>query len=144
MTSTRITNFRQGGLTLIEVIIAIVALGFAAAIMTSMMGTSLTRSYETVEIVNSEVTAEQVIEQIQADFIELVNTNPATAISTLTSSINNDQYQGAEVMSGFSLWADSKTLPGDAVAVRVNVGGKVLENFFSRTRSNTDVLRQMY
>lgn len=141
-----ITDMRQRGLTLIEVIIAVVVLGSAAALLTSMMGASLTRSYDTVAIVDSEVTAEQVLEQIQADFIQLINTSgdTSTTIATMQGRINNGDYQGAEVMPGFTLWTDSNTLASDALAVRVNVNDKVLETYFSKTRSTTDVLRQMY
>ncbi len=73
-------NF-ENGFTLIEVIATVVVMGILAAFFINFMGTALTDSWRSVELVADEARAEGLMERIIADYVEKINdNNPATAL----------------------------------------------------------------
>jgi prepilin-type N-terminal cleavage/methylation domain-containing protein len=77
------------GFTLVEIIVTLVAAGILGVIFTQFMGTALDASWNAVEIVRDEAGGEGVMEEIIADYVEEMNSDPDDALSNL-GSYNND------------------------------------------------------
>jgi prepilin-type N-terminal cleavage/methylation domain-containing protein len=76
----------ENGFTLIEVIATVIVIGILAAFFVNFMGTALTGSWQSLELVTDEARAEGLMERIIADYVELMNgNNPAGALSTIFS-----------------------------------------------------------
>lgn len=73
------------GFTLIEVIAAIVLVGILGALTVSYLGTSVTGIGDPVNYVRGEADVEKIMERINGDYVELMNTSPTTALATLNS-----------------------------------------------------------
>ena len=82
------------GFTLVEIIVTLVAAGILGAIFIHFMGTALNASWNAVEIVRDEVGGEGVMEEIIADYVEAINSNPAGALQTIIDNITANNYGG--------------------------------------------------
>jgi prepilin-type N-terminal cleavage/methylation domain-containing protein len=71
------------GFTLIEVIVTIVAMGIMGVIFMNFMGTAMSRSTRSIELVRGEARAEAVAEAIIADFVYEMNRNPSGTFAAL-------------------------------------------------------------
>ena len=80
------------GFTLVEIIVTLVAAGILGAIFIHFMGTALNASWNAVEIVRDEAGSEGVMEEIIADYVEAINSDPDTALSTLETNNTNGNY----------------------------------------------------
>ena len=78
-------NF-ENGFTLIEVIATVVVMGILAAFFINFMGTALTDSWRSVELVADEARAEGLMEMIIADYVDEINDNPNTALGDIQDS----------------------------------------------------------
>ncbi len=76
------------GFTLVEIIVTIVAAGILGVIFTHLMGTALNASWNSAEIVRDEAGAEALMEEIIAEYVALINSDPGSALSTI------DDYDG--------------------------------------------------
>ncbi len=76
---------RERGFTLIEVIAALVLVGILGALAVSYLGTSVTGIGDPVNYVRGEAEVERIMERINGDYVELMNTSPTTALATLNS-----------------------------------------------------------
>lgn len=77
------------GFTLVEIIVTLVAAGILGVIFIQFMGTALDASWNAVEIVRDEAGGEGVTEQIIADYVKEMNSDPDNALATLVTN-NND------------------------------------------------------
>jgi len=87
MTYSRSTKIGSKGFTLVEIIVTIVVAGILGVIFMQLMGTALNSSWNSVEIVRDESNGEGIMEQIIADFVREMNSDPTNALNTLV--INN-------------------------------------------------------
>ncbi len=135
---TPITH-RQKGFTLVEIIITLVATGILGAIFIQMMGTALNDSWSTVEMVRDEAGAVQVMEQIIADYVYLMNTNPAGALAQIKSDVDAQNY-GTNVTGQYVNFDGSGDLvgpvaPGNTLLVTVGATGKDIINILTNSRA---------
>jgi prepilin-type N-terminal cleavage/methylation domain-containing protein len=78
----------QRGFTLVEIIVTLVAAGILAIFYFHFMGTAMTHSSKSVELVAGEAKAEAVMERIIADYVQFTNeypkdTPPVTALQQI-------------------------------------------------------------
>ena len=90
----------SNGFTLLEIIVTLVAAGILGAIFINFMGTALDASWNAVEIVRDESGGEGTIEEIVADYVETINSNPAGALADIRNDITLGNY-GANVTSSY-------------------------------------------
>ena len=80
------THKFENGFTLIEVIATVIVIGILAAFFINFMGTALTDSWQSVELVADEARAEGLMDRIIADYVRFINgNNPAAALPTILS-----------------------------------------------------------
>ena len=79
---------RNKGFTLVEVIVTILVTAILSSIFINFMGTAMSRSVRSVEIVQGEADAESVLERITADYVLRTNQNSATALGLMEAAIN--------------------------------------------------------
>jgi len=96
---TKITSSK--GFTLIEVIATIIAAGILGAIFIQLMGTALTSGWNAVEIVRDEANAEKVMEQIIGDYVEKINSDPATALNNMVTNYNGKTIDGVRITTQY-------------------------------------------
>ncbi len=82
----------QSGFTLIEIIVTLVAAGILAIFYIHFMGTAMSFSWKSVELVTGEAKAEGLMERIIAEYVFEINTNPDTALSTIAG--REGTYEG--------------------------------------------------
>jgi prepilin-type N-terminal cleavage/methylation domain-containing protein len=80
------------GFTLVEIIVTLVAVGILSVIFIQFMGTALDASWNAVEIVRDEAGGEGVMEQITADYVEEMNSDPGNALGTIVTNNTNGNY----------------------------------------------------
>jgi hypothetical protein len=81
-----------------EVIVTIMAAGILAAFFVHFMGTSLSSASDSVTRVQAESGGEAIVERIIADYVFAMNgNNPAGALSTITTNIDNDIYDNTAI-----------------------------------------------
>jgi|PlaIllAssembly_1097288.scaffolds.fasta_scaffold646932_2 prepilin-type N-terminal cleavage/methylation domain-containing protein len=81
-------GIRNKGFTLVEVIVTIIVTAILSSIFINFMGTAMSRSVRSVEIVQGEADAESVLERITADYVLRTNQNSATALGLMEAAIN--------------------------------------------------------
>jgi prepilin-type N-terminal cleavage/methylation domain-containing protein len=81
-------DIRNKGFTLVEVIVTILVAAILSAAFINFMGTAMSRSVRSVEIVQGEADAESVLERITADYVLRTNQNSATALGLMEAAIN--------------------------------------------------------
>ena len=112
---------------MVEIVITILAVGILSAIFIQFMGTALEDSWRTVEIVHNEVDREAIMEQIIADYVRFMNTNPGTALSAVVSAYHGQTINGNQVTVEYK-WFDEEgneidPAPNLSFAVKVTVQG---------------------
>lgn len=93
-------RMRQAGFTLIEVILVIVAGAALAALVTAIMGSTLTQGPDALQRQREDFRAEQALAQVTRDYVSLTNDGAtrATALDTLKANADGGTYnQGADV-----------------------------------------------
>ena len=135
---------RQKGFTLIEIIITLVASGILGAIFINLMGTALNDSWRSVERVRDEAAAVGVMEEIIADYVKEVNTDPAGALAQIVTN-NGVGFYGSGVSMQYMEFNSGGDLvgpvaPGDILLVTVQTSGKDLINILTKSRDATDPL----
>ena len=75
----------ENGFTLIEIIATVIVLGILAAFLMNFMGTALTDSWRSLDLVADEARAEGLMERIIADYVEQINDDPGNALATILS-----------------------------------------------------------
>lgn len=95
------------GFTLVEVIATIVAAGILGAIFIQLMGTALNSSWNAVEIVRDEANTEKVMEQIIADYVADINSDPATALNNMVTNYNGQTIDGVGITTRYIVFDGS-------------------------------------
>lgn len=137
------TTGGQNGFTLLEIIVTLVAAGILAAFFFHFMGTALDRSWRTVEIVRDEADGESTLEQIIADYVERLNSDPANALATMVTKNGNGDY-GANVSMqyiGFDA-AGHEIAPtsNDTLKVTIQATGNQLVTLLTKSRDTNYAL----
>ena len=91
----------QGGFTLIEVIVTIIAAAIVGVIFINFMGTAMSKSVRSVEMVQGEASAEATLERIIADYVQKMNQNNATALGLIKTDIDNKSVYGDNVTATY-------------------------------------------
>ena len=81
MKSTMDIGTGQNGFTLVEIIITLIAAGILGTIFISLMSTALNDSWNSVEMVHNEARVIRKMEEIIADYVKEINTNPDSALA---------------------------------------------------------------
>ena len=76
------------GFTIVEVIATIIVTAILSAVFINFMGSAMSRSVRSVEMVRGETDAESVLERITADYVLKMNQNSATALDLMEKAIN--------------------------------------------------------
>ncbi len=103
---TRCRSKTCRGFTLIEVIATVIVAGIMGAIFIQFMGTAMSRSTRSVEIVRGEGLAEAVVERIVADYVEKMNTDAVTGLGLMKTAIDgkttyDDNAAGVKVTAAY-------------------------------------------
>ncbi len=81
-------RLNDSGFSLVEVIATILAAAILGVIFINFMGTAMSRSVRSMEMVQGEADAESVLERITADYVRRINQNSATALGLMEADIN--------------------------------------------------------
>lgn len=92
---------RSKGFTLVEVIVTIIAVSILSAIFINFMGTALSSSWNAVEITRDEAGAEALLEQIVAEYVADINSDPATALGNIVTNYDGDTINGITVTTQY-------------------------------------------
>jgi hypothetical protein len=129
----------------VEIIITLLAAGILGAIFINLMGTALSDSWSTVEMVRDEARGVQVMEHIIADYVTEMNSDPANALATLIANKDNGDYGPGVLMqyiefdaAGIEVFTAPAT--SDTLKVTVQATGKTLTNIFTNCRTVNDPL----
>jgi prepilin-type N-terminal cleavage/methylation domain-containing protein len=133
----------QSGFTLVEVIITIIATAILGVIFTNFMGTAMSRSFRSVEMVQGEASGEAVLERINADYVLKINQNNATALGLIKTDIDNKTIYGDNVTAAYIIFDSGNEAPdlGSGVTpyrtlkVTVAAAGNDLVTLLTRSRS---------
>ena len=101
MMEPKIINSNSKGFTLVEIITTIIAAGILGVIFVNFMGTALTSSYNSVEIARDEAGAEALMEQIVAEYVADINSNPAAALNNLDTNYNGQTINGIDITTQY-------------------------------------------
>jgi prepilin-type N-terminal cleavage/methylation domain-containing protein len=101
LTYTKDNKSCSRGFTLVEIIVTILATGILGAIFINFMGTALTASWNAVEITRDEAVAEALMEQIIGEYVEDINSNPATALGNIVTNYNGQTINGVAITTQY-------------------------------------------
>jgi prepilin-type N-terminal cleavage/methylation domain-containing protein len=137
-------NTQQNGFTLVEIIITLLAAGILGTIFINLMGTALSASWNSVEMVRDEAEGVRIMEQIIADYVLEINTNPAGALAKLKLDGDGGVY-GPKVSMQYVTFDSAGNIvgpvaPGDTLLVTVQVSAKNIINILTNSRVATDPL----
>ena len=132
----------RNGFTLVEIIITLVAAGILGAIFINLMGTALSDSWHSVERVRDEAEGVQIMEQIIADYVLEINTNPAGALAKLKTDVDGGFY-GLKVSMQYVTFDSGGNIvgpvaPGDTMLVTIQASGKNITNILTSSRAAGD------
>ena len=125
MKRTQSKHNSENGFTLIEIIATVLVMGILAAFFINFMGTALTDSWQSVELVADEARAEGLMERIIAEYVDRMNdNNPDTALSRIVSResfYENDPDYGLPVTMQYIVFDVSGDEQPDTVGVNRNL-----------------------
>ena len=133
----------EKGFSLLEVIITIVIAAVVGAMMFQFMGTALIRSGEPVNIVRDEANTEKLMEKVISDYVRAINTNPVTALTTVSGT----DY-GTEVIMSYIQFDGSgneqSTGSGNSLKVSIQGTGHKLTTILTKSREDSDDPKVQY
>ena len=97
MSYLRLNKVSTRGFTLVEIIVTLIAVGVLAAFFVHFMGTAIHDSYKSIYLVTGEAEAESKIEEIVAQYVLEMNSDPDNALSNLMTKISNGDYNSDQV-----------------------------------------------
>ena len=102
----------NGGFTLVEVIVTIIATAILGVIFINFMGTAMSKSTRAVELVQGEASAEATLERIIADYVFKINQNSSTALGLIKTDIDLPiQKYGTNVSAGYIVFDSAACVP---------------------------------
>jgi type II secretory pathway pseudopilin PulG len=131
----------QTGFTLVEVIATIIATAILGVIFINFMGTAMSKSVRSVEMVQGEALAEAVLERIIADYVLKMNQNNATALGLIKTDIDNRNVYGDNVTAVYIIFDSSGNEAADTAGlnstlkVTVAAAGNDLVILLTRSRN---------
>jgi prepilin-type N-terminal cleavage/methylation domain-containing protein len=144
------THNSENGFTLIEVIATVVVMGILVAFFINFMGTALTDSWRSVELVADEARAEGLMERIIADYVERINDDPANALATILSD-ESDYESDADYSMPVTMDFIEFNLSGDEqlggtrnLKVTVESPGHNLTTILTMSRTDSNDLPVIY
>jgi prepilin-type N-terminal cleavage/methylation domain-containing protein len=147
MNRTQSTHNSENGFTLIEIIATVIVMGILAAFLMNFMGTALTDSWRSLELVADEARAEGLMEMIIADYVDKINDNPNTALGVIQggeSDYESDVDYGMPVTMQFIVFdANGNEQPDTAgenrnLKVTVESPGYHLTTILTESRTDSD------
>ena len=135
----------QNGFTLVEIIITLIAAGILGAVFINLMGTALSDSWNSVQMVSNEAEGVRVMEEIIADYVLEINSNPAGALAKLKTDADGGFY-GPMVTMQYVEFDITGILvgpvaPGNTLLVTIQTDpGKDLKNILTKSRTPADTL----
>jgi prepilin-type N-terminal cleavage/methylation domain-containing protein len=146
-------NF-ETGFTLIEVIATVLVMGILASFLMKFMGTALTDSYRSVELVADEARAEGLMERIIAEYVEQINgNNPGAALTAIKgheSDYESDADYGMPVSMQYIVFdtngAEQPDTAGENRNLKVTVEpqGYNLTTILSQSRTDSNQPPQIW
>jgi prepilin-type N-terminal cleavage/methylation domain-containing protein len=139
MKHRRSTN-SQNGFTLVEIIITVVAAGILGAIFINLMGTVLSESWRSVEMVRDEADGVRIMEQIISDYVAVINGNDPTPWVTL---VDLNDYGPSVTMEYITFDTSGNAVAttkaaSTALMVTVQATGKNLTNILTKSRPSAN------
>jgi len=138
----------QGGFTLVEIIVTLVAAGILAVFYFHFMGTAMDFSWKSVELVEGEAKAEGLMERIIAEYVEQINSDPANALATikgLEATYEADPNYGSPVTMAYITYDSAGneaevTPPGTSnnLKVTVEAAGNNFTTILTKSRTDAD------
>jgi prepilin-type N-terminal cleavage/methylation domain-containing protein len=130
----------DNGFTLIEIIVTILLASVMAALMFQFMGTAMTGSSGPVDIVRDGSKMEALMEEMISEYVEEMNTNPSTALQTIsTSYASNSSVTMAYIeFDAGGNEAVPASPPTDTLKVTVQAAGHSLVTLLTNSRAETD------
>jgi hypothetical protein len=108
------------------------------------MGAALEDTWQTVEIVHDEAGCEGIMEQIIADYVRFLNTDPYTTLATIVSTYDGQTISGNQVTVEY-MWFDDAGNEIDppptlsfAIKVTVRGTGNELVTILTESRDTGD------
>ena len=89
-----INSPNRKGFTLIEIIVTIILAAIMGTIFIQFMSKSLTKSAEPIRLVQKSYSLNQIIEEITADYKNLLDSGSDTVLTTLKTYIENGNISG--------------------------------------------------
>jgi len=131
------------GFTLIEIIVSIIAIAILGYIFSHLMGTAMSNSYKSVELVAGEAEAEGKLNEVITSYIKEMNKDPDAALSvvmgtsydfggTVTMQYIKFDLGGNEITSGVP------GTPSNTVKVTVDAPGKDFITIITKSRDSYD------
>lgn len=130
----------QTGFTLVEVIVTIIATAILGVIFINFMGTAMSKSVRSVEMVQGEASAEATLERIIADYVQKMNQDNATALGLIKTDIDNKTY-GDNVTAVYIIFDSGGNEAADTAGlnrtlkVTVAAAGNDLVTLLTRSRN---------
>ncbi|MBW2442807.1 MAG: prepilin-type N-terminal cleavage/methylation domain-containing protein [Deltaproteobacteria bacterium] len=142
----------QGGFTLVEIIVTLVAAGILAVFYFHFMGTAMDFSWKSVALVEGEARAEGLMERIIAEYVELVNQPPQappndvlTLIKSREATYEADADYGSPVTMAYITYDGAGneaevTPPGTSnnLKVTVEAPGNNFTTILTKSRTDAD------
>jgi prepilin-type N-terminal cleavage/methylation domain-containing protein len=100
------------GFTLVEVIVTIMATAILGVIFINFMGTAMSKSVRSIEMVQGEASAEATLERIIADYVFKINQDSSTALGLIKTDIGLPiQKYGTNVSAGYIIFDSAACVP---------------------------------
>jgi prepilin-type N-terminal cleavage/methylation domain-containing protein len=131
------------GYTLVEVIATIVVTAILGVIFINFMGTAVSKSTQTVDVVQSEAAAEGVLERIAGEYVLKMNLDFTTALGLIKADIDSQTVYGANVSAVYITFdAGGNEVPltsGTSRTLKVTVAaaGSDLTTLLTQSRGDT-------
>lgn len=142
-------NTRQAGFTLVETIMVVVAGAMLAALLTAVMGNSLTRSSDAVLRQRQDFRVEQALAQVTRDYVALTNNEltRANALALLKANVDAGNYTVPNVVTVTGTWVAYSNAGVESVdntganntlkVVAVWPNGRTMVSLYTRARPDT-------
>lgn len=137
----------ENGFTLIEIIATVIIMGILAAFFIHFMGTALSDSWRSVELVTDEAKAVGLMEKIIAEYVERINSNPDAALPIIVSresSYEADPDYGMPVTMGYIVFNASGDEQPDTsginrnLKVTIEAPGHSLTTLLTKSRTDSN------